>query len=123
MARSVWLALVKWYTASIEPRPLWPEKPLAKHTARELEHLILCWKSGKAGFSVNELDSVIQNQRHFFLPESSNDCTYLVPGGRWFLVGTRCGSVQVFDLDPPTTTTFTLVPTPFDEDADVQIRI
>ena len=67
MARPVWLALVRWYTASIEPRPLWPEKPLAKHTARELEHLVLRWKSGKAGFAVNELDNVIPNQRHFFL--------------------------------------------------------
>jgi hypothetical protein len=116
----VWLTLAKWYLNTIEPRPLWPGKPLIMHTARELEDLVLRWKSGQVCWVVNNSVEGLPDQRRFGGPLNKwNNCAYLVPGGRWLLVtvGTFCGSVQYYDLDSPTTTAFTLVPTLFEEDS------
>jgi hypothetical protein len=45
-ARPVWLNLAKWYSATNQPRPFLPEKPLNLYSSSELEHLVLRWKAG-----------------------------------------------------------------------------
>ncbi len=63
--RPIWLALFKWYSASVEHRPLWPQKPLDMYNARELEGTILRWKSIKAGWARNDSWSLINGISSF----------------------------------------------------------
>jgi hypothetical protein len=118
----VWLALVKRYIA-ISPRQLWPEKPLDRHTSRDLELLVLRWKSVKAGWAANRSTTPIPRQRLFSISEQSapyvSPCLYLVEGGRWLLVGTRFGAVQYYDLNAVNISAITLIPSLFDGLAEI----
>lgn len=123
----MWLALVKRYMVIFQPRQLWPEKPLARHTSRELEHLVLRWKSVKAGWAANRLTEPIPGQRLFSVSEQSasyvSPCAYLVEGGRWLLVGSDLGAVQYYDLNAVNISATALIPPPFDGRAEVWISV
>jgi hypothetical protein len=115
------LALAKRYIAVVQPRALWPEKPLGMHSCRELELLVLRWKRIKIGWARNG----IPRQRHFFVsdPKSISPCVYLVEGGRWLLVGTKFGSIQYYDLNAVTISASTLIPSPFDGQSEIRISV
>ena len=111
LARPVWLSLVQWYSATIQPRPFIPEKPLNLYTNRELEHLVL---NGQRGRAVCGLAQSKERTSPIY-PQSA----HLVEGGRWLLFGMRDGSVKYHDLNASgkTSEAVTLVPTVFDEGA------
>lgn len=123
----MWLALAKRYIAISQPRQLWPEIPLDQHTSRELEHLVLRWKSVKAGWAANRSTAPIPGQRQFLISEHSapyvSPCLCLVEGGRWLLVGTSFGAVQYYDLNATNITATTLIPPLFDGRAEVWLSI
>jgi len=99
--------------ATIHPRQLWPERPLAGYTNLELQHLVLRWKSVRPGWMANQLTVPIRSQRHFFISEQSASniaSVYLVEGGRWLLVGTRVGAIQYYDLNSDNISATTLIP-------------
>src|SRR5260370_7396591 len=61
-ARPIWLRLVQWYSATIQPRPFLPEKPLDLYTDRGLNNIILRWPRVKPRPSLsppNHLPSTI----------------------------------------------------------------
>ncbi len=91
------------------------------YNACELESTILQWKSIKASWARS--DSLVANQRHFFISRKAFYSSHLIEGGRWLLVGTTFGSVMYFDLDAQDISGVTLVPTSFTESSRVEIRI
>ena len=120
LTRPVWLSLVQWCSATVQPRPFVPEKPLDLYTDRELEHLVLRWQSGRAGCARPQ-----PKQREFSIPETYLQNVHLVEGGRWLLFGARDGSVKYYDLNAlgETSEPVTLVPTLFDKDANTVILL
>ena len=124
----MWAALVKRYIA-IQPRLLWPEKPLDKYIGRELEFLVLRWKSVKVSWAMTQLGSEsIPRQRHFFVSDEPapffSPChVYLVEGGRWLLIGTRFGAVQYYDLNAITISASTLIPSIFNSCAEIWMSV
>ena len=120
LARPVWLSLVQWYSAIIQPRSFWLEKSLDLYTDRELEHLILRWQSGKAIRASTQPKEVPLS-----IPEDYLQSVHLLPGGRWLLFGARDGSVKYHDLNSlrETSEAVTLVPSQFDQDANTIVLI
>ena len=120
LSRPIWLSLVQWYSATIQPRPFLPEKPLDLHTARELEHLILKWQSGKAGRALTQ-----PRELSLSIPEVYLQSAHLLQGGRWLVFGARDGSVKYHDLNSPleTSEAVTLVPSHFEQDANTIILL
>jgi hypothetical protein len=122
----VWLALAKRYMA-IQSRPLWPEKPLNRHIGRDLEHLVIQWKSVKVGWATKRSKAPVNRQRHFRISEQSapyiSPCLYLIQGSRWLLVGTRFGGVRYYDLNAVTISATTLIPPLFDCRAKISISV
>ena len=115
MARPVWLALVKWYSATICPRPFCLEKPLDLYTDRELEHVVLRWQKSRHCWALSQYKNM-PIERRFVTPEKARNCVHLVEGGRWLLVGTKSGSVLYYDLNASSIEPSILIPTPFDEE-------
>ena len=97
-----------------------PEKPLDLYTNRELEHLVLRWQSGKAGWALTQ-----PRIRQFSSPKDYFGCTHLIEGGRWLLFATLYGSVRYQDLNAldNVSSSVTLVPTLFDEEIIVNTRL
>ncbi len=119
-ARPVWLSLVQWYSATVQPRPFLLEKPLDLYTDRELEYLVLKWQSGRAGYKLAQ-----PKERKLSIPEDYLLSVHLVEGGRWLLFGARDGSVKHHDLDAPgeTSEAVTFAPTHFDENANTIVQL
>lgn len=120
LSRPVWLSLVRWYSATIQPRPFLPEKPLNLFTDRELEYLILKWQSRKAGRALTQ-----PKERVLSIPETYLRGVHLLQGGRWLLFCAPNGTVKYHDLNSPgeTLEAVTLVPTHFDHDANTIVLL
>ena len=90
------------------------------YTDRELEHLVLRWQSGKAGWALTQ-----PRIRQFSLPKDYFNCTHLIEGGRWLIFATLYGSVKYQDLNASgdVSDSVTLVPTLFDEEIIVNTRL
>ena len=119
-SRPIWLSLVRWHSATIQPRPFFPEKPLYLYTDRELEYLILKWQSGKAGRTLTQPRKLALS-----IPEDYLQSVHLIQGGRWLVFGARDGSVKYHDLNSrdETSEAVTLVPSHFDQDANTIVLL
>ena len=109
MARTVWASLFKNYATSY-PHIFLLEKPLVRYTGREMEHSILRWRHVVLNW-VREDKAPVRRKL-----QSSEKAfkTFLIPGGRWLLVGSMDGLVQCFDLEAPSLIPAVLVPSQFD---------
>jgi len=109
MVRVVWSSLFKNYATSY-PHIFLLEKPLERYTGRELEYCVLRWRRVVLNW-VREDEAPVRRKL-----ESSEKAfkTFLIPGGRWLLVGSMDGLVQCFDLDAPSFIPAVLVPSQFD---------
>ncbi|RDB18718.1 hypothetical protein Hypma_014706 [Hypsizygus marmoreus] len=102
---TVWCSQYRLYVAQ-RPFPLHLEEPLESYTAAELERWMLLRISADLGWESD--DTKLTRTSQFKQKEVTG--IFLVPGGRWLLVGSENGSVMAYDMDAPTVAPKLLIP-------------
>ncbi|KAF9555332.1 hypothetical protein CPC08DRAFT_766033, partial [Agrocybe pediades] len=105
-AKFLWIHLF-WECECLSPGILTLEKTLDLYTSKELEHIVMVWKSTQIGWRTADGMPSRQRAVHADHPWSSNrtirtsyyETVYLVPGGRWLLVFYTDGRIIYHDLD------------------------
>ena len=82
------------------------EEPLDSYSAQELEQWVLVRRSADIGWRCENL----KFGRDRWIERKDIWTTYLVPGGRWFLICDMDGTVTTYDLDASTITGRLLIP-------------
>jgi len=108
--RAVWISQYYQYVAQ-RMHSVRLEEPLDSYSAQELERWVLVRRSADVGWRREDMKC----SRNRWVTQKDIGCTYLVPGGRWLLVGGLDGSVTAYDLDASSITGRPLTP-PDDQD-------
>ena len=110
--RALWLNLLVHYQATLEPRLHWPDRPLHCYGAMELQQLVL--QPFKVGCSM-KADNLCPSTCRSLVVHNGwcHLSSELIRGGRWFLLGTKDGSILYFDLDELDTKPRELIPSPY----------
>ena len=82
------------------------EKPLDSYSAAELERWVLVRRSADIGWRREDM----KYSRNRWVSQWHVSSAFLVPGGRWLLVGCVDGSMTTYDLDAATLTGRQLIP-------------
>ncbi|KAJ3500062.1 hypothetical protein NLJ89_g9957 [Agrocybe chaxingu] len=118
-SRPVWHSLFVKYSQSISPpQPLRPDKPIQTYSSSELEAMVLRWKAGEIGWTMDGRVPPLERPLYMDGP-STGEYFHLVRGGRWLLISTSNGSVEYYDLDVSQPVSRPLIPPPFEEYARV----
>ncbi|KAF8804487.1 hypothetical protein BYT27DRAFT_6689902 [Phlegmacium glaucopus] len=102
---SVWLGQYHQYIAQ-HMRLARLEEPLNSYSAQELERWVLVRRSADVGWTCMDL----KFSRKRWIKHQVVGSSYLVPGGRWLLVGGRDSSVTTYDLDASIALGMPLIP-------------
>lgn len=82
------------------------EEPLQSCSTLELEQWVLVRRSADIGWRCENM----KYRRNRWIKRWNSITGYLVPGGRWFLVGGEDGSMTAYDLDATVITGTPLIP-------------
>lgn len=82
------------------------EEPLESYSAADLEQWVLIRRSADLGWKRSDLKYT--RKRKIDNPPVGG--VFIVPGGRWLLVGDQEGSMLVYDLDASSITKTVLIP-------------
>lgn len=104
--RTVWKGQYHQYVAE-RKYPIHLEAPLESYSVEDLEWWVLLRRSADIGWR----SDISKPVRSRWTDYQGVGCVYIVPGGRWLLVGdARYGSVTVYDLDAPQLAGVLLIP-------------
>ncbi|KAF9527612.1 hypothetical protein CPB83DRAFT_884036 [Crepidotus variabilis] len=119
--RAIWLTLLQRYIKTVEPRAYWPDRPLNFYNSQELESLVL--RRHQVASSWSKPDSSPSLHRQFLAPNRRIKTSYLVRGGRWFLVTNTQGDILYFDLDDTEATARILIPSRYPPSTKVYLHM
>lgn len=86
--------------------PIRLEEPVESYSATDLEQWVLKRRSADIGWRCSDLKSTRIRTIEYPAPGGA----FIIPGGRWLLVGDQKGSVLVYDLDVSPITKIVLIP-------------
>ncbi|CAA7270408.1 unnamed protein product [Cyclocybe aegerita] len=121
-ARPVWVSVFTRYKTTVVPRPFHQYQPVDTYSSKELEKTVLKWQRTELAWDADDASPLRRpaiNIKSHIGPVSA---VHFIEGGRWILAASkRGGRVYCYDLDRKKLTPFSLIPTPFEKDAEVDV--